>query len=164
MVDIALGRVTLAERAELVREARLGVLDEFDRMVELHGTSTRGGAGSDAVVVGAGDGVPSEGATFSTRTAADLTIGCFETGSSPIRESRPPTGPARAGPAASLWPRLLRVSNVLGDDVSIIDAAKRQEVVRIKVGKMPKRWSWPAFANDPSRRADEAAGLLEVRS
>ena len=31
------------------------------------------------------------------------------------------------------------VSNVLGDDVSIIDAVKRQEVVRIKVGKMPKR-------------------------
>jgi YVTN family beta-propeller protein len=31
------------------------------------------------------------------------------------------------------------VSNVLGDDVSIIDAAKRQEVARIKVGKMPKR-------------------------
>lgn len=31
------------------------------------------------------------------------------------------------------------VSNVLGDDVSIIDAAKRQEVVRVKVGKMPKR-------------------------
>jgi YVTN family beta-propeller protein len=31
------------------------------------------------------------------------------------------------------------VSNVLGDDVSIIDAAQRQEVARIKVGKMPKR-------------------------
>ena len=31
------------------------------------------------------------------------------------------------------------VSNVLGDDVSILDAAKRQEVARIKVGKMPKR-------------------------
>jgi len=31
------------------------------------------------------------------------------------------------------------VSNVLSDDVSIIDAAKRREVARIKVGKMPKR-------------------------
>ncbi len=31
------------------------------------------------------------------------------------------------------------VSNVLSDDVSIIDAAKRQEVARVKVGKMPKR-------------------------
>jgi YVTN family beta-propeller protein len=31
------------------------------------------------------------------------------------------------------------VSNVLSDDVSIIDAAKREEVARIKVGKMPKR-------------------------
>jgi YVTN family beta-propeller protein len=31
------------------------------------------------------------------------------------------------------------VSNVLSDDVSIIAAAKRQEVARIKVGKMPKR-------------------------
>jgi YVTN family beta-propeller protein len=31
------------------------------------------------------------------------------------------------------------VSNVLSGDVSIIDAAKRQEVARIKVGKMPKR-------------------------
>ena len=31
------------------------------------------------------------------------------------------------------------VSNVLSDDVSIIDAAQRREAARIKVGKMPKR-------------------------
>jgi YVTN family beta-propeller protein len=31
------------------------------------------------------------------------------------------------------------VSNVLSDDVSIIDTARRREVARIKVGKMPKR-------------------------
>jgi YVTN family beta-propeller protein len=31
------------------------------------------------------------------------------------------------------------VSNVLGDDVSILDVAKRQEVARVKVGKQPKR-------------------------
>ena len=31
------------------------------------------------------------------------------------------------------------VSNVLSDDVSIIDTAKREEVARVKVGKQPKR-------------------------
>ena len=31
------------------------------------------------------------------------------------------------------------VSNVLGDDVSIVDVAKRQEAARVKVGKQPKR-------------------------
>jgi len=31
------------------------------------------------------------------------------------------------------------VSNVLSDDVSIIAVSKREEVARIKVGKMPKR-------------------------
>ncbi len=31
------------------------------------------------------------------------------------------------------------VSNVLGDDVSVIDVARRQEVARVPVGKQPKR-------------------------
>jgi YVTN family beta-propeller protein len=31
------------------------------------------------------------------------------------------------------------VSNVLSDDVSIIDTAKRAEAARVKVGRMPKR-------------------------
>jgi hypothetical protein len=31
------------------------------------------------------------------------------------------------------------VSNVLSDDVSILDCRRRREVIRLKVGKNPKR-------------------------
>jgi YVTN family beta-propeller protein len=60
-------------------------------------------------------------------TARQEIVGKVRTGSGPAWLAFSPDG------------RYCCVSNVLGDDVSIIDAAKRREVARIKVGKMPKR-------------------------
>jgi YVTN family beta-propeller protein len=60
-------------------------------------------------------------------TAGEKIVGKVRTGHGPAWLTFSPDG------------KYCCVSNVLGDDVSIIDAAKRQEVARIKVGKMPKR-------------------------
>jgi YVTN family beta-propeller protein len=60
-------------------------------------------------------------------TAGKKIVGKVRTGSGPAWVAFSPDG------------KYCCVSNVLSDDVSVIDAAKRREAARIKVGKMPKR-------------------------
>ena len=60
-------------------------------------------------------------------TASKKIVGKVRTGNGPAWLTFSPDG------------KYCCVSNVLSDDVSVIDAAKRQEVARIKVGNMPKR-------------------------
>jgi hypothetical protein len=57
-------------------------------------------SGADAVVVGAGDGVPCPSATLRTAAAAVLKIGCFEQGSQSVMVSSLAARPASPGS----WP------------------------------------------------------------
>src|SRR5207248_924389 len=99
VVQVVLDRVPLADRAQLFREVRFGILDVGDRFIELHRLTfrivsrtpppptvagTSAATGSEAVVVGAGAGDPSPSASLRTRTAASLKSGCFETGSQSV--------------------------------------------------------------------------------
>jgi len=67
------------------------------------------------------------GTVYVYDTAGKKVVGQVRTGNGPAWLTFSPDG------------KYCCVSNVLSDDVSVIDAAKRQEVARIKVGKMPKR-------------------------
>ncbi len=79
--------------------------------------------GAEAVVVGAGAGVPPASATFVTRAAAILKSGCFETGSHSVKVSSFAARPSvRAAPVAA---RLVEVAVVEGrEDGPFPDAAE----------------------------------------
>src|SRR4051794_6421180 len=73
VVQVVFDRMSLTEPYEVTTKLPLAVLDRADCGCDLHDRA-------DAVVKGAGAG-PSPTAIFSSRTAATLNVGCFDTGS-----------------------------------------------------------------------------------
>src|SRR4051794_11143154 len=91
VIQIVFERVSLAEPYEMFCELTLDVLQLLEHRRDVHV--------DDAVVVGAG-AAPSPEATFVSRTAAALTVGCFETGSHAVSVSSLAAVAVPSGPTA----------------------------------------------------------------